>query len=65
MQNCWNGKGKNKATEWKQWLLKEIRHGPYLRKNIILIGKLESEGCIFVFTDKLWKVTKGSLVIEK
>jgi hypothetical protein len=24
---------------------------------------LESEGCISIFTDKVWKVTKGSLVI--
>ena len=26
---------------------------------------MESEGCISIFTDKVWKVTKGSLVIEK
>jgi hypothetical protein len=26
---------------------------------------LESEGCISIFTDKVWKVTKGSLVITK
>jgi hypothetical protein len=26
---------------------------------------LESEGCISIFTDKVWKVTKGSLVIAK
>jgi hypothetical protein len=26
---------------------------------------LESEGCISIFTDKAWKVTKGSLVIGK
>jgi hypothetical protein len=26
---------------------------------------LESEGCVSIFTDKVWKVTKGSLVIEK
>ena len=27
--------------------------------------QLASEGCISTFTDKAWKVTKGSLVIEK
>jgi len=27
------------------------------------VGK--SEGCISIFTDKAWKVTKGSLVITK
>jgi hypothetical protein len=26
---------------------------------------LASEGCISIFTDKAWKVTKGSLVIAK
>jgi hypothetical protein len=26
---------------------------------------LASEGCISIFTDKVWKVIKGSLVIEK
>jgi hypothetical protein len=26
---------------------------------------LESEACISIFIDKVWKVTKGSLVIEK
>jgi hypothetical protein len=46
-------------------LLKEVRHVLDLRKNIISIGQLESEGCISIFTHKAWKVTKGSLVIEK
>ena len=44
---------------------KKVRHVPNLRKNLILIGKLESEGCISIFTDKTWKVIKGSLVIAK
>jgi hypothetical protein len=26
---------------------------------------LASEGCISIFTDKVWKVTKGSLVLAK
>ena len=33
--------------------------------HIISTGQLESEGCISIFTDKVWNVTKGSLVIEK
>jgi hypothetical protein len=59
------GKVKIKKRNGNQWLLKEVRHVPYLRKNTISIGKLESEGSISIFTDKVWKVTKGSLVIEK
>ena len=46
-------------------LLKEVRHVADLRKNIISTWKLESRGCISIFTDKVWKFTKGSLVIEK
>jgi hypothetical protein len=46
-------------------VLKEVRHVPDMRKNLISTRQLESEGCISTFTDKAWKVTKGSLVIQK
>jgi hypothetical protein len=59
------GKVKIKKRNGNQWLLKEVRHVPYLRKNLISTGQLESEGFISIFTDKVWKVTKGSLVIAK
>jgi hypothetical protein len=59
------GKVKIKQRSGNQWLLKEVRHVPYLRKNLISTGWLESEGCISMFTDKTWKVIKGSLVIVK
>jgi hypothetical protein len=58
-------KVKIKQHNGNQWLLKEVRHVLDLRKNIISIGQLESEGCISIFTDKMWKVIKGSLVIAK
>jgi hypothetical protein len=45
--------------------LKEVRHVPDLRKNLISTGQLTSEGCISIFTEKVLKFTKGSLVIEK
>jgi hypothetical protein len=45
--------------------LKEVKHVPDLRKNMISTGQLASEGCISIFTDKTWKVIKGSLVIAK
>jgi hypothetical protein len=59
------GKVKIKQCNGNQWLLKEVIHLPDLRKNLISTGKLESEGCISIFTDKTWKVIKGSLVIAK
>jgi hypothetical protein len=59
------GKVKIKKRNGNHWFLKEVSHVPYLRKNVISTGQLESQGCISIFTDKVWKVTKGSLVIEK
>jgi hypothetical protein len=56
-------KVKIKKRNGNQWFLK--RHVPDLRKNLISTGKLASEGCVSIFIDKVWKVTKGSLVIEK
>jgi hypothetical protein len=53
------GKVKIKQRNGNQWLLKEVRHVSDLRKNIISTGQLESEGCISIFTDTIWKVTKG------
>ena len=46
-------------------VVEEVRHVPDLRKNLISIGQLASEGFISIFTDKAWKVIKGSLMIEK
>ena len=54
-----------KQQNGNQWLLKEVRHVLDLRKNRISIGQLGGEGCVTTFTDKTWKITKGSLVIAK
>jgi hypothetical protein len=59
------GKVKIKQRNGNQWLLKEVKHVPDLSKNLISTGQLASEGCISIFTDKTWKVIKGSLVIVK
>jgi hypothetical protein len=59
------GKVKIKQRNGNQWLLKEVRHVLDLRKNLISTRQLASEGCISIFTDKTWKVIKGSLVIAK
>ena len=36
-----------------------------MKRNLISTGQLGSEGFTSTFTDKMWKVTKGSLVIAK
>eukprot|EP00253_Pinus_taeda_P027437 PITA_27437 len=51
-----------KQQNVNQWLLKEVRHVPELKKNLISRGQLGGEGCVTTFTDKTWKVTKGSLM---
>jgi hypothetical protein len=51
-------KVKIKQKNENQWLLKEMRHISDLRRNIISIGHLASEGCISIFTDNAWKVIK-------
>ena len=48
-----------------QWLIKYVKHVVGLKKNLISIGKLGSEGCVSTFTYKTWKVTKGALVVAK
>jgi len=45
--------------------LKEVRHVPDLKKNLISIGQLGGERFLTTFTDKTWKVTKGAFVIVK
>jgi len=54
-----------KQHNGNQCLLKEVRHLPYLKKNLISARQLEGEGCVATFIDKTWKVTKGALVIAK
>ncbi|KAH9313087.1 hypothetical protein KI387_028122, partial [Taxus chinensis] len=47
------------------WLLKDVRHVPTLRRNLILVGQLESDGCTVIFTSDSWKVTKGALMVAR
>jgi len=42
------GKVKIKKRNGSQWFLKEVRHVPDLRKNLISTGKLASECCISI-----------------
>jgi len=61
------GKGnvKMKLQNGNHWLLKEVRHVPDLRRNLISAGQLGSGGCTVTFTRNSWKATKGELLIAK
>ena len=46
-------------------LLKDVRHIPAMKINLISIVQLGYGGCLSTFGETWWKVTKGSMVIEK
>ncbi|KAK9008582.1 hypothetical protein V6N11_075471 [Hibiscus sabdariffa] len=46
-------------------ILKDVRHAPDIRLNLISTGKLDDEGFCNTFSDGQWKLTKGSLVVAR
>ena len=61
------GKGKVwiKLNNGNDWMLKDVRNIPTMKRNLISIGQLGDSGCLSTFGETWWKVTKGSMVIEK
>ena len=45
--------------------LKNVKHIPDIRMNLISTGKLDDEGFCNTFRDSQWKLTRGSMVIAK
>ncbi|CAL1406718.1 unnamed protein product [Linum trigynum] len=46
-------------------LLKDVRHVPEMRLNLISVDKLDEEGYCNTFHNGQWKLTRGSLVLAK
>ena len=46
-------------------ILKDVRHVPDIRLNLISAAKLDDEGFHSHFGDGSWKLTKGSLIVAK
>ncbi|GLU00923.1 hypothetical protein SLE2022_182570 [Rubroshorea leprosula] len=46
-------------------LLKDVKHTPNIRLNLIFAGKLADDGYCSFFNDGQWKLTKGSLVVAQ
>ena len=61
------GKGKIhiKLNNGSEWLLKYVSHIPAMKINLISTGKLGDSSYLSTFGETWWKITKGSLVIEK
>ena len=58
-------KVKIKLQNGNHWLLHEVRHVPRLSRNLILEEHLGDDDCLVTFNDKIWKVSKFSLAVEK
>ncbi|KAG8382299.1 hypothetical protein BUALT_Bualt05G0062400 [Buddleja alternifolia] len=46
-------------------ILRDVRHIPDIRLNIISTGKLDDDGYVSNFGEGKWKLTKGSLITAK
>lgn len=46
-------------------VLKNVRHVPAIRFNLISVGQLDDEGFCSTFRDSQWKLTKGSLLLAR
>ena len=46
-------------------VLKDVKHGPDIRLNLISTSRLDDEGFTNSFGESKWKLIKGSLVVEK
>ena len=46
-------------------ILKDVRHVPDIRLNLISTGRLDDEGFAHYFGESKWKLTKGSLIVAK
>lgn len=47
------------------WMITNVRHIPDIRKNILVVGVFEPQGCRFTDGDRTIKETKGSMMILK
>ena len=54
-----------KTSNGSTLLLKDVRHAPDIRLNLISIGKLDDDGFDNNFGNGKWKLSKGSLVIAR
>jgi len=47
------------------WKLDNVRHVPDLKKNLISIGQLTSDGYVTTFTGDKWKISNGAMTIAR
>ena len=59
------GKVQIKLNNGNEWLIKDVRHIPTMKINLVSTGQLGDRRCLYTFGKKWWNITNGALVIEK
>ena len=54
-----------KLNNDNEWIPKDLKHTPSMKRNMISTRKLGYSGCLSMFGKTWWKTTKGELVITK
>ena len=52
-----------KMANGSTWNIHKVKHVPKLIRNLIFVGQLDDEGYAVSFSNRMWKVTKGAMVI--
>ncbi|KAL2250008.1 UNVERIFIED_CONTAM: Retrovirus-related Pol polyprotein from transposon TNT 1-94 [Sesamum indicum] len=61
------GKGdvRIKSTNGSCWTLHDVRHIPGLKRNLISVGQLGSDGFHTTFGDAKWKISRGAMTLAR
>ncbi|KAL2243395.1 UNVERIFIED_CONTAM: Retrovirus-related Pol polyprotein from transposon TNT 1-94 [Sesamum indicum] len=61
------GKGdvRIKSTNGSYWTLHDVRHIPGLKRNLISVGQLDSDGFHTTFGDAKWKISRGAMTLAR
>ena len=54
-----------KLNNGSEWMLKDARHIPAMKRNLISTKQMGDSGCLSTFGKRWWRITKGALVITK
>lgn len=54
-----------KTSNGSQLILRDVRHAPDIRLNLISVGRLDSDGFCNSFIGGEWKLSKGSLIVAR
>jgi GAG-pre-integrase domain len=54
-----------KSSNSHKWTLHDVRYIPDLKKNLISVGKLDSEGFRIIFGEGSWRIVKRAMMIAR